>query len=836
MKAKKLKKALASLLTITLVFTLVVAYNHINASSNNTDALHLNKTAVWNNDGTATIKLESYATGKVTSSTLTSPTDIVLVLDVSGSMQYSIGKKDTKSKLQALKDAANLFIMKTAEKNKSITDSNQKHRISIVKYAGKKSDKIGDSTYRDGVYTYNYSQIVKDLTLVDGSNEKTLTDTVKKLGYGGATSADYGLEHAQTVLKASPDDRNQVVIMFTDGEPNHQQGFDATVAKDAINLAKKIKTKATLYSISVLDGANPSDIKGNQNKYMNAVSSNYPNASASKIYDSLVVNFGTGGNKGFYKKATEAEELEKVFEEISEEIGSSGIDLGSSAVLTDYISDYFQIPDNANVKVHSESYNGPNKAWTKNNDQGSYSVQIDKTNKKVNVTGFDYSKNYVLDNDPQTNKPTGKKLVVEITVKPIDGFIGGNKVVTNKKETAIYSKGEMVKEFPFPNIDVPIQYKGMTNDATIHIGDQWNDLGTFIQDLTNNKVQYKINNQEYAVDGIRNAYVDIIYTIKDKAGETVGTYKVNAGQKVGALSINSLDTSKFVDCQNYNVNVSVSPINKGTYSTLSDQTLKSTLHVLKPSVNLTDIEILFGERTDLTERVSLQDNWDCGHKAIPAPTTTPELTYSFVPKMNNGVVDGNHIFTPEVIDNTDFSLIVKNHQTDITNYTKFNNTSKKETKNIFTVYVKAGNIQIEKRLVNTDKIDLSDGDPIFTFKITGQSIFGQSTYYQYVRYSQLSELNKIKSVLIEGLPVGQYTVEELDTLRYTFDSVLLNKQTVANNHGKIAFDINGRQPQNVVSYTNKTKSDDYFSDNDVLVNKFVKENGQVVIKQDKLDK
>lgn len=832
MKTKAIKKVVTSVLTMALAFTLIVAHSHINAANSDTEALKLDKTAVWNKDGTATIKLESYATGKVISSVTSAPTDIVLVLDVSGSMSEKIGGI---KKIDALKTAANSFIKKTNEKNQSITDDNLKHRISIVKYAGDKKSSIGNDVDR---YNDNYTQIVKKLTTVNNTTSTTLQSSIKNLKASGATSADYGLEHAQTVLKDSSQDRKKVVIMFTDGEPNHSSGFSKSVARDAINIAKEIKKESTLYTISVMKNANPDDLKDRQNKYMNAVSSNYPYASATikdyVLYTELAVDFGTGENKGFYKKATNASELENVFDDISNDVGSSGVNLDKTAVLKDYISDYFQVPDKSKVIAYTENYNGAGNAWTKNNDQGQYKTTIDQSQKTVNVTGFDYSTNYVLDKDPQTGKPVGKKLVVEITVLPIDGFIGGNKIDTNKLESGIYNQDNIVKKFPSPHVDVPIQYMPMTNDATIYVGDDWKNVDEFIKDLDENKVQYKINNKEYHIDGLRNAYVDITYTILDNKSNEVGKYTISAKETTGKLDIGQIDTTMLHECQDFKVKVNVKPIYNGYTETYNTQQ-QATLHILKPSVLLTDTEVFYGESTNLDERVSVAE-WQCGHKEIPSPVTAPQITYKFIPQSLNGTITEKNLFTPEAIQNTDLSIIIENHGRNITQYATFHNSDKKENINLFTVKVIAGTITIQKRLSNINQVDLSDGDPIFIFKIVGNSVFGEKTYYRYVRYSQLDELSQTKSALIKDLPAGDYTVEELSTLRFTFESVQFNKQNINNENGKIQFTVNKENQMNTVDYKNKTKSNDYFSDNDVLINKFVKEDNQVIIKQDKLDK
>ena len=849
MKTGRIKKIFASILAITLVFTLVTINSHINATNNQDDSsgLILNKTATWNTDGTATIRLESYATGTV--QTTTKPVDIVLLLDVSGSMSSSIdGKWNGESRISALKNAANSFIDKTLDKNKAIDDSSKRNRISIVKYAGESTNEKGNNQYFDwdDLQYYNYTQIVTDLEIVNSKNATSLKNAINSFEAAGATSVDYGLEHVETVLNQSSSEREKVVIMFTDGEPNHSSGFNVVVAKSAIDKAKNIKNKgAKIYTISVLSDATPDKDPTDsnttkQNKYMHAVSSNYPNptAFASAKRNTLNITFGSGSyTNGYYKKASNATQLEEVFNQINEEI--SGIQLTDEAVLSDVITETFKFPTDKNtqVKAFSESYHGKGQAWTKNND--SYEVTLNESTRSVNVTGFDYSKNYVID---KTNAPTGKRLVVEITVKPIDGFIGGNQVLTNKEESGIYSEGTLIKKFDRPTIDIPLLYNPLTKDATIYVGDNWTDVQNFINDVENGKIIYKNNRNdsnaltEYQIDGIRNQYVDIVYEIYHGTNK-LGTYTIAAGATTGRFVSNGLDTTKYTDCTNFTVKSTVTPAKDGSIKNSLKGEGTATLHVLKPSVNLKDSEVFFGNSTDLDNNVDKSHiQWkdtNANHTTIPAPTgNKPTLKYEFKQVVTHGTVNQDNVFTPQVAEPTDFNMTVYNGNVDITKQTTFHNTTKNKDENLFTVSVKTGSIQINKKLLNAN---FSDGDPIFIFKVNAtDGIYKGQTFYRYVRFAEDEIKNTKKAEIINGLPAGEYTVEEIQSLRYTLDSVKLDD--ISQSVGSISFEIKEEKTDRTVEFKNKVKSDDYFSDNDILVNKFVKEGNNVVIKQDKLDK
>ena len=249
------------------------------------------------------------------------PLDIVMVLDASGSMDDPMGKRDDTKRIDALKTAANSFIDTIATQNESIADPSKQHQVAIVKFAGKKSDAVGNDTYSEGWNTYNYSQTMKNLTPCKGEGAKSLKRTVNFISPSGATRADYGLELADKQFSSSfaRADAKKIVVFFTDGSPTSSDRFEKKVANSAILSAKKLKNKgADVYAIGIFDGANPNanpmaDSTSKENKFMHAVSSNYPDA-GSYTSDKL----GTRAEKSdYYKSATNADELKKIFEEIS---------------------------------------------------------------------------------------------------------------------------------------------------------------------------------------------------------------------------------------------------------------------------------------------------------------------------------------------------------------------------------------------------------------------------------------------------------------------------------------------------------------------------------------
>ena len=258
--------------------------------------------------------LSSYAS---TTTTDTQALDIVMVLDASGSM------KDTMSggtkRIDALKNAVNAFIDSAKTQNAKITDKEKKIRLSIVKFADDSKDEVGNEIH----WGINYSQIVKDLTVCEDNGAAELTTAVNDIRPHGATRADYGLQHAQTELtKHGRTNAKKVVIFFTDGSPNKSNGFDNDIASKAIGTAKSLKAAgAEVYTVGIFKDADPkADVSktSKENKFMQAVSSNYPSATYTKTgIIKYKWDFGDRSDKAdYYMAASSADELKNVFENI----------------------------------------------------------------------------------------------------------------------------------------------------------------------------------------------------------------------------------------------------------------------------------------------------------------------------------------------------------------------------------------------------------------------------------------------------------------------------------------------------------------------------------------
>lgn len=430
-----------------------------------------------NADNTYTVNVD--VTGAASSSTITTtqPVDFTLVLDVSGSMRENMGSV---TKLQALQSAVNNFLDEAAKINKGAQSGSEPVRVGLVKFAGNATKKIGNKTYQDKWNTYNYSQIVKKLTAdTDG-----LKNEVNKLTAGGATRADYGFQHAFTVMSEARTEAKKVVIFFTDGKPTSEKTFDGKVANDAVEYAKQLKDSgAIVYSIGVFDGANPASTATSENKFMHAVSSNYPNAAN---YEDL----SEGSNAGYYKTATDASGLNSIFEEIRKsETTTYGF---TNVSIEDTLSGYVELSDK-NYAVTAKDANGNEVTLEEGTD---YTLAYDESAKKFTVVfqnmlqdGVTYTLSYNV-------KPTQKAYDEYAandgsygdTVGDVDTDLNGN--TTSSGQPGFHSNESACLAYTANNVahacsDNPYPHPVIQVVAsTLHIEKQWKGSGSRPESVT----------------------------------------------------------------------------------------------------------------------------------------------------------------------------------------------------------------------------------------------------------------------------------------------------------------------------------------------------------------
>ena len=334
------------------------------------------------------------------SSTSTTPLDIVLVLDASGSMDDPMNRNDNTKRIDALKKAANDFVTTIAEQNQGISDSSKQHQVSIVKFSGDKSAVVGNDTYTKGGYTYNYSQVMK--TMSPCTDAAAFTSTINSIRPAGATRADNGLQLAQSQT-SNREDAKKIVIFFTDGSPTSTSGFESGVASEAVSAAKAMKDKGTtVYTIGIFSDANPSaDPSGasNENKFMHAVSSNYPEASytyTQGFWGGWNWDLGTRAEgSDFYKSASNADDLDKVFEGISSEIvkgsgyptnATEGAEHTSGYItFDDALGAYMQVDGFKAIVLNGQPFENPTKTTAGNVDTYTFDGTVAMGDKSVSL-------------------------------------------------------------------------------------------------------------------------------------------------------------------------------------------------------------------------------------------------------------------------------------------------------------------------------------------------------------------------------------------------------------------------------------------------------------------
>lgn len=481
---KTWKRALALVLALVMALSLVALpsfaegegdsagngsprVEYAGESGKNNGGLVMTKTVRQTSESEFLLTLEAYATGETRTETKDIPMDIVLVLDVSGSMDDPINGSGSQYKIGVLKSAVNGFIDKVAEKSPNSS-------IAVVKFAGDEKTETGNDKYTDNWgYTYNYSQTVIGLTAA-GTGAAALKDAVNALDPDGSTAADYGMNRAKSIIDSvKNNDHQKVVIMFTDGKPNHSNGFSTTVANDAIKASKSIKgAGATVYTI----GCFSKTYKDTENvpKYMNRVSSNY--------LDATTMLDGTKTSSDYYKTVSSAEDLNNIFKTISETVGTTTVKLDDTSVLRDVISDSFTLPEgytDGDIKAYSVSCESSTKnadgtytyTWKTTPDADKYDVTVADDNKTINVTDFDYAANWVDQYDVGGSKSHGKKLVVEIPIV-LDPDATGS-VDTNGPASGIYASADA--ETAFANFKTPTVYVPFFTVA--HVESRVNDQG-----------------------------------------------------------------------------------------------------------------------------------------------------------------------------------------------------------------------------------------------------------------------------------------------------------------------------------------------------------------------
>ena len=679
------------------------------------------------------------------------------------------------TRLNALKNAATTFANAVAAKaagadgDISTPADNVNHRIAVVGFAsgqyyngtkynyGNTEVFVGSNQYKYGSAAQGqYGNAFQDMNNSTGVGN--VSASIGALSAEGGTLINLGLEMGNGIFGANPiaegEKRNRVVIVFSDGVPGWK-GYDSNTANSAITQAGTAKNTygATVYSIGIFPGADATSA-GNQNGnetekanwFMQRVSSNtqYPQSPS------------------YYLSAADAGTLNSIFQQISDQIETGGTTstLTSDAVVKDIISPQFTLPAGttaANITVETYACTGKNAnddyTWSNNNSTMGATASI--SGDQVNVTGFNFSENYVgtvTEGDSVTYR--GHKLVISFKVQPKAGFLGGNEVYTNTS-AGIYENGSAenpLLTFDRPTVNVPIKDVTVTaKDKNVYLkgevtADQLKDGSEIsVGDVKLDLSKAADTDKPYGLDSWQTEYVDITVTVKDKDGNVIS---------------DKLDN--LTDDTTYTVEVTVTPKTTGsTGSAGTPATEKSgkntpaaNINVFKPELTFKDSTAYYGESVPANNNYSGNkvgsETWKHGDTASTDAGVTmlgikPTLDISYTP--DESKLEGGK-------------------------YTK------QDVPVSATVKIGTENVNEHTTFVHQDcdpacgwTAPANPGAPAFlihiqtcTLRITKQGGAGDESYVFDVykdgkKYSEVTVWGNSTEILVE-LPIGTYTISE----------------------------------------------------------------------------
>jgi len=680
------------------------------------------------------------------------------------------------------------------------TDDDVENRIAIVGYgSGVRYYTSTNESNRNGTALR---------TIATPSERDALIGIVENLLKNEATNTAAGIQAAEGIFAANPigpkEDRNRVMILFTDGAPGSGYVYyDGSNGRNdwtnpGIASAKAIKNTygATVYTVGLFPGADasnpgrlPAHTAGsgadgqhnpkffeNANRFLHLVSSNYP--AASGMGTSGTVNSALSGDSHYL--STENEQgLYDIFDALSKvvEPGTTTVTLDGTTVLKDIVTPYFTVAEA--VAAWTEEFCGyesdgvtrkwGNKANVSSVGSGNLTVKVD--GRTITVTGFDFAENYVGTNkDEQGNDVyRGKRLMVEIVIIPNADFLGGNLIDTNLPESGLYTEETMVEKFPVPNEDVKVKdIVPIGAEKDIYVSQQV-DLPDAV-----NLGEFTVNGTTYPVDGINNAYVDIVYTLKDADGKTT-TCTIPAGvpfeamtdrgwDETGGLGIHPIpenDRDYTVTCQVVSINDredNKSGLQKGTIA----------VDVYKPVITFRDSAIDLGDTADYAAENVVSVVWKHGDTPANAAAmgVAPTLEYAYDPAEAAFQKETSVTVTKVTAKGNDSISVPADME--IIGHVTF----RREGCAAFpgcphtqTAIVPGGGVNFVVHLKNFDlKIikDVTGGyiDPnqSFLFHVTGPNSFSMNVMV-------VGE----GSVIIKGLPAGVYTVTELTDWSWRYD-------------------------------------------------------------------
>lgn len=698
---------------------------------------------------------------------------------------YQCGRTTTgEGSLNVLKSAAADFVntvaAKAAGKDGDITTAadNINHRIAVVGFGSQSGDgnntellSIGGNNSGDVGVAYgnitpqNLEDVLQSMDTQDGRD--MVNAAINALAAKGTTRTDLGMNMAQRILDANPvppgETRNRVVIVFTDGAPTNNNGFERDCANSAITTSGVIKAGGTtVYSIGIFPGADAgtAGVKPTKDYWVIDWDQNYTEAQMSAacnwFMQNVSSNSGTPRTPSYYLSVGDSASLSSIFQQISGQIvtGGSETTLGRDTVVKDIIAPAFTLSDGvteSSIKIDTYACTGKNGnsyTWAEaGSGAGGASATVDGD--QVSVTGFDFSENWCgMEKDAQgTETARGMKLVISFTVKLKSGFLGGNDVLTNKG-AGIYKDNTTetpVLEFNKPTVNVPIQDVSVTaaeknvyllgnvtaddleSGATVKVGD----------------VSLDLTKDNYGLEPWQTEYVDIAVTVKDKDGNAI-----------------SAPLSNLSDDTTYTVEVTVSPKTETPKSDQGEKAVEKSndgegkINVFKPVLTFKDSDVYYGDNAPADYSGNLTTTqWKHGDtlgSSVTMTGTAPYLDLTCTPE--TGKIASGKINTKQDIA---VDVAVKIGTTDVTDDTTFihtkcsgNSSCTDPANGKFWLHVKTCTLKITKAGGANDESYVFD------------------VYKDGTKYSEVTVWGNGTETLVE-LPVGTYTVTENPGWRYS---------------------------------------------------------------------
>lgn len=818
----------------------------LKAGSDDGNGLETSKTVTINTDGSYTITIETYATGTVATTTRTIPVDIVLVLDQSGSMSDDFNGV---RRQYAMKQAVNSFIAAVADKYNA-ADSD--HRMAIVTFGSNASTLQG-------------------WTNVDANGMNSLQGKIIGLPNqpSGATNIAAGMSVAETLLGSgynytgsNTEERQKVVIVFTDGVPTTGTDFDTTVATKAIASSKRLKDAgATVYTVGIFKGANPDELYGASgfdtnsdgtvnskwikdtwglfpgtdfpeadrpagNRFLNYLSSNFLDSKSIgldretsglgifhyKITYTIKNVYDQRTADDYFLTADNSDSLNNIFQKISDQIQHPDIVLGSKTVLMDIIAPSFNVPQNTSeitVKTAERTSNGQ---WAEPVSASDVTVTINNANRSISVTGFDYTANFVSENQ-KPGGGYGKKLIITFTVKKRDGFLGGNNVLTNGGSSGIYDgSNKPVEFFELPQVNVPIGDVSVTatgknvyllngvtaaqlkEDSTVTVGRVTEGSTVIAKGVT-----LDLSASNYGLEAWQTEYVDIIVDIKD-----------SDGNEISSLENLSHDTT-------YSITVTVSPKTNGkgasgTPASEKNGTGSGIINVFKPVLTFADSEVWYGGQYTANYKSVAWKHVETVDSLVTMVGPEPSLTLGYTTTPENAIVE-SYIAVP---DDIPVNVSVKIGETDIDRHVSFvhadcshENCGFNPETCEFILHVNTCSLTVKKAIVEGSRLLDAEQSFIFTVSYPGLTTKEGVTILRSAVYNVVVVGERSRTIV--GLPVGDYTVSEDYhwSWRYTLEESTNNPAV-----------LSAESSTATVTMTNSLNNEFWLSDEAVATNVF----------------